>query len=120
MHILSKLNPRNWIKRSSFWREETKLDTWNTAPSQTIAYRLKKWPDLHAELKSVGSYRALSLLSHEPVCLQRLANCMQGNLTQTINFLKHLDKQDALEIVDMEWKVSQKTLAESLRGIWEK
>lgn len=120
MRALSQLNPRNWMNRSGFWEEETKPDSWNTAPSQATAYRLKKWPHIHADLKYVGSYRALSLLSHEPVCIQRLARCMQGNLTQTVDFLKQLEKQDALEVVDLEWKISQKTLQESLKSLWGK
>ncbi len=121
MGIFRQLNPFNWIpKSSSFWARETLDESWNTTLGQETAYRLKKWPDIHDEMKHAGSYRALSLLSMGPVCIKRLTKCMNGNLTHTIEFLQHLDHQAALEIVEMEWKVSQLTLQQTLKSAWKK
>jgi hypothetical protein len=118
-HVLRQLNLRRWLQRSSgLWEEHTRVDEWPLPEGHTTAYRLKKWPHINNRMKRVGSYRALSLLSHEPVAFDKLSKCMHGSTLETVELLKFLEGQNALEIVEMQWQPSAQSLQDSLGARW--
>lgn len=67
---------------------------------ETLVYRLKRWPDLPATLRTASVYRALSVMSQLPVNRAWITRQAGMQHAQVDNLLHVLATQDALQVID--------------------
>jgi hypothetical protein len=117
--IFQRFFSRGFKQKSAFfWEPNTQQEEWPKHQPSEAAFTLRHWPEINATMKNANTYRALSLLSHGPVNFENLRRCMRGSVTDAVFLLQYLDRQDVLNIVRTEWKVSDQTLKQTLGEKW--